>query len=323
MPDQLIRLRNMQLVQLKTPEDYVAKSQITQFVSTNDNIGNYMPVLAIQEMLGEETDCWNIHRTIDWDFVNANYRFAVIGGAGLLHKTFTNFWSEFAMHCTVPYVIWGVGICEVDGQAEPTYCSPEIAGPVFAKALAVNVRDERTASLYAGGGLGADGHAGAEAPARSYIDISECPTVFYLRAFETTPETNRATLAMHPDLVSDADHEQARKTLHDAGFQVQVTDNVQTAEHGLVEIIETDYAKSALVVTSRLHGAITAYGLGIPYIAIAGDEKLREFVRLYGRGDLVDSVSALPEALERIKPVDGRPPFAHIEAFGKRVLALV
>ena len=116
MPDQRIRLRNMQLVQLKTPEDYVAKSQITQFVSTNDNIGNYMPVLAIQEMLGEETDCWNIHRTIDWDFVNANYRFAVIGGAGLLHKTFTNFWSEFAMHCTVPYVIWGVATQHIRGN---------------------------------------------------------------------------------------------------------------------------------------------------------------------------------------------------------------
>ena len=60
-------------VQLLKPEDRVANSQILQFISTNANIGNYMPVRAIQDMLGQEADVWNMHRPADWDFINNNY----------------------------------------------------------------------------------------------------------------------------------------------------------------------------------------------------------------------------------------------------------
>ena len=48
-----------------------------------------------------------------------------------------------------------------------------------------------------------------------------------------------------------------------------------------------------------MHGAIIAYGLGLPYIAIAGDEKLREFHRLFGGGWLVENLNQLNQVLER------------------------
>lgn len=307
--DRRVRLRNMQLVQLKTPDEYVARSRVTQFVSTNDNIGNYMPVLAIQQMLGEETDCWNIHRSVDWDFVNSNYEFAVIGGAGLLHKTFTQFWKEFDEHCKIPYVIWGVGICDIDGQAKPSYCAPDVATPVFAKALAVNVRDKKTAELYKGN--------------RTDINISECPTVLYLKDFQANQNPAKVTLATHHGLVSDSDHDLAKRTLEAASLEVILTDNVQTPEVGLIELIESAYTESGLVVTSRLHGAITAYALGIPYIAIAGDEKLREFARLFGGGQSIDSVLHLEHALERVDRNVSRPDLKHIEAFGASVRLLI
>ena len=295
----------MQLIQLQTPELYVPSSTITQFVSTNDNIGNYMPVLAIQEMLGEATDCWNIHRKIDWDFLNNNYRFAVIGGAGLLHKTFSNFWGEFDQNCKLPFVIWGVGVCQVDAQTDPTFCSPELVIPVFERAQAINVRDELTAKLYSG--------------TRTDVDITACPTVFYLRKIAKRGTAKNATLVIHPDLVSETDHAKARTTLELAGFNVLVTDNVQTQQQGLADIIDSMYSTSTLVVTSRLHGAITAYALGIPYVALAGDEKLREFARLYGGGESIDDVAELDEAIRRLPSPQNRPALDQIESFGARV----
>ena len=42
------------------------RSEVIQFYSSANNIGNYLPVLGIQEMAGKETDCWCIHdRRID------------------------------------------------------------------------------------------------------------------------------------------------------------------------------------------------------------------------------------------------------------------
>lgn len=93
----------MQLVQLRTPEEYEARTRVTQFISTNLNIGNIMPVYAIQEMLGEVTDVWNIHRPIDWDLVNSSYESAIIGGAGLLQKFSSRFGPTFSPAAKFPF----------------------------------------------------------------------------------------------------------------------------------------------------------------------------------------------------------------------------
>ena len=41
----------------------VVKSKILQFYSANRNIGNYTPVLGIHQMLDQELDVWNIHKS--------------------------------------------------------------------------------------------------------------------------------------------------------------------------------------------------------------------------------------------------------------------
>lgn len=57
------------------------KSSLLQFYASPNNIGNYLPVLGIQEMLEEETDTWCAHdEYIDFDFINANYQGVIIGG---------------------------------------------------------------------------------------------------------------------------------------------------------------------------------------------------------------------------------------------------
>jgi hypothetical protein len=284
----------MQLLKVKSPADYVANSKVAQFVSTNPNIGNYLPVLAIQQMLHENTDVFNIHREIDYDFVNANYEVAVIGGAGLLHKVFEPFWREFAQKCTLPYVIWGVGLCSLDSAVEPTYVSPDAASAVFERALAVNVRDALTATTYGSSIV-------------DQISVTECPTVFYLRRFKVVPEKDAVTLVAHPDLINDAVHKAAVKSLVERGLKVRKTLNVQTEAEGIDDIIYDYYCQSSLIVTSRLHGAIIAYGLGLPYIALVGDEKLREFHRTYGGGWLANDVAELNEVLDRADFVFAAP----------------
>lgn len=276
----------MQLARVQGAESYFAQSKVVQFVSTNPNIGNFLPVLAIQQMLHENTDVFNVHREIDWDFVNDNYELAVIGGAGLLHSVFEPFWREFAEKCNLPYLIWGVGLCSIDSIEQPTYVHPQVAVSVFERALAVNVRDTLTADTY-GGSI------------RDQISITACPTIFYLRKFAVSPVKNAVTLVMHPELVSDEVHDAVERSLKARDLNVVKTFNVQSETEGVDDIIYDYYCESSLVVTSRLHGAIIAYGLGLPYIAIAGDEKLREFHRLFGGGWLVENLNQLNQVLER------------------------
>lgn len=295
--------RNMQLLAIG---DEGARSKVTQFISTNANIGNYMPVKAIQTMLGEVTDVWNIHRPIDWDFVNSNYKAAVIGGAGLLAKTFNKFWVDCAANCKIPIIVWGVGTCIIDGfELEDTMCDFEAVNAVFKRALMVNVRDELTANLY---GVGM-----ADA-----ISITACPTISYLQAFEVKPEPKTLTLSVHPELIDEQTHDRIQEVCEAAGYTVLLTKNVQTPEEGLEDIIRNYYCRSELVVSTRLHGAITAYGLGIPYLALPGDEKVREFQRLFGGGHLFNDMDALAKLLGETHAALPLPDLSEIHAFGDR-----
>jgi hypothetical protein len=165
-----------------------------------------MPVKAIQNMLGEETDVWNMHRPIDWDFVNSNYRAAVIGGAGLLAKVFNKFWVDCAANCKIPIIVWGLGTCIVDGlPLEDTTCDIEPVRSIFERALMVNVRDELTADLYGG-------------KIRDGISITACPTIYYLRDFEVVAEPKTVTLSVHPDLVNDETHDAIEALCVSEGF---------------------------------------------------------------------------------------------------------
>jgi len=123
--DRRMVFRNVQLLKL---EERVANSPILQFISTNPNIGNYMPVRAIQDMLGEEADVWNLHRPADWDFINNNYKAIVIGGAGLLARPFNHFWVACAEQCKLPKRAGSFDqASRSDHRLRPRYSLPGIA----------------------------------------------------------------------------------------------------------------------------------------------------------------------------------------------------
>jgi polysaccharide pyruvyl transferase len=133
----------------------------------------------------------------------------------------------------------------------------------------VNVRDEWTAGCY------------------DFADVSvtPCPCVVDVRARFRKRATRGETLfACHTDLMDRDEAERILDILRAHQTSVRYTDNIQRAEMGVDDIIARHYCGSSLVITSRLHGAIISYALGIPYVAVDRDTKIAEFARMYGNG---------------------------------------
>jgi len=267
-----------------SPKRRQVHSPIIQFYSSINNIGNFLPVLGISKMLGQTADTWCMHdKEVDFDFVNANYKCAVIGGAGLFHRCFDHFWQKFLHECKIPVIIWGVGTCFPDDE-EVRGVDPKVMAEVAKRCDLINVRDELTANYYS----------------LKNVSITACPTIVYLQDFQKSVDKNsKAVLfSSHVELVSDAESEEIQAITSGVAEEYKYTNNLQRRFIPLNGIISESYCQSRVVVTTRLHGAIIAYGLGIPYIMIPRDEKLRAFHNRYGNGISINSASEIEAALK-------------------------
>ena len=261
------------------------KSKTLQFYSANRNIGNYLPVLGIQEMLNQELDVWNIHRTpIDWDFVHKNYSQVIIGGAGLLHSVFEKFWVDVDKNCKLPIIIWGIGVCLPDNDSVKGV-SKSVVKSVFAKSKFANVRDELTRDFY---------------ELSSNLSITACPTLVYISnhfKVETKASNGKVILhSSHIDLEPINSTPQIKKIIEDAGYTYRFTKNIEDNRLPLKNLLKM-YEDCDLVVTTRLHGAIIAYAFKRPYIAISFDPKISAFNKLYGGGVCITDISQLKDLL--------------------------
>ncbi len=270
-------------------------SSIMQFYSSVDNIGNYLPVLGIQQMLDHQTDTWCIHDPkIDFEFINQNYKCVIIGGAGLLHECFENFWTRVLKECQLPILIWGVGVClpdqnnvrtDLSDSIKNSGVSREIITQIAQRCELINVRDNLTADYYD----------------LKDADISACPTIVYVRKFQHKPTVDpQFLLSSHEELVSLEDQGKIFQAVGSTVDSFRYTDNFQKTYQSIDDIILNYYCPSSAVVTTRLHGAIIAYGLGIPYVAIARDLKMREFHRLHGNGICLEHSEEIEHALIQV-----------------------
>jgi len=255
------------------------KSKVLNFYSSVDNIGNFTPILGIQVLLKEEYDVWCCHdKNIDWEFINNNYQKIIIGGAGLFHESFTNFWIQFTEKCKLPAIIWGVGGIFPKDDSLMSNVNKEILHKALKKCALINVRDTLSANLIDITG----------------VHISPCPTIAYLNNLPKIKKRADLTLySSHEELLNTTEKENIRNILNNK-ISYTYTDNIQYNYCGLKRIIK-QYQRANLVITTRLHGAIIAYGLGIPYITISFDKKIEEFHRQYGNGILVKDIDALQE----------------------------
>lgn len=289
------------------------RSPVIQFYSSYRNIGNFTPVLGIQNMLGGATDVWDIHRVpVDWDEVHRHHRVAIIGGAGLLHADFEAFWQDFDRHCKLPFVIWGIGVC-LPANEQAQGVSREVTRRVFAKALLANVRDRLTLAHY---GL------------RDDTDISVCPTVPYLHDWQrdhAAPPPGEIDVlhSIHTTLASSQESQRIDAVITAAGRRAHPVENLQRRRFGIDDALRL-YQRAGLVVTTRLHGAIIAFGFDRPYIALSFDPKVQAFVDGYGGGRLCPSIEALGSELA-LPPaaVGSAAAAAAARAFGERARKLL
>ncbi|NJW53445.1 polysaccharide pyruvyl transferase family protein [Salinimicrobium oceani] len=274
--DERIKFRDLSKKRVNTR---FAKSKILNFYSSNNNIGNYTPVLGIQKLLNQEYDVWCAHQQVDWDFVNTNYEKVIIGGAGLFHLSFENFWKDFTRECKIPAIVWGVGGIFPKDRSLKASVNNKVLKTALRKCDLINLRDDLSADY-------------VDLP---NIHISQCPTISYVDGVQNNRQKPKGVLySSHEELLNQKEKNIVNKFLVD-NVDFMFTDNIQYQFCGMNRILDK-YLKSKLIVTTRLHGAIIAYGLGIPYLAISFDEKVDEFYRLYGNGFLVKSLEDLNNA---------------------------
>ena len=265
--------------------DRVVKSSILQFYSANRNIGNYTPVLGIHQMLDQELDVWNIHKSpVDWEFVHKNYEQVIVGGAGLLHSVFEKFWVDLDKNCKLPIIIWGIGVCLPDNDSVKGV-PKQVVQSVFSRAVYANVRDELTRDFYQ---LPAD------------ISLTACPTLVHVannfKVEAKVDDGKRILHSSHVDLEPTSTTPEIKKIIESAGYKYYFTENIETKELSLKKILKM-YQDCDYVVTTRLHGAIIAYAFKRPYIAISFDPKVAAFHKLYGGGVCITSVDQLAQTL--------------------------
>lgn len=263
----------------------VVKSKTLQFYSANRNIGNYLPVLAIHQMLDQELDTWNIHKSpVDWEYVHKNYTQVIVGGAGLLHSVFEKFWVDLEKNCKLPIIIWGIGVCLPDND-QVKGVPKQVVQSVFARAKFANIRDELTRDFY-------ELEAG--------ISITACPTLVHIaNNFKVSAKqvSGRKVLhSSHVDLEPTSTTPEIKRIIQEAGFNYSFTENIETQKNPLKKILNM-YQDADYVITTRLHGAIIAYAFKRPYIAISFDPKVAAFNKLYGAGVCITSVNELKGAL--------------------------
>ena len=263
-----------------TPDQRISKSDTLNFYSSVHNIGNYTPIMGIHKFLNKDLDVWCVHdRNIDWTFINKNYKRIIIGGAGLFCYGFDHFWEQIYSECKIPFIIWGVGGCFPKNKKLHSTVDNSILKKATAKADLINLRDNLSANLIN----------------RENIIIAPCPTIYYMNDLRSKIKPNKKILySSHEELLSTQEKLKVTTLLKNK-VQFGFTDNIQKKYFGLEKVLNK-YLNSNHVITTRLHGAIIAYGLGIPYTAISFDYKVDEFHKLYGNGVLVNSIDDLMDS---------------------------
>jgi hypothetical protein len=288
------------------PQNRKARSPILNFYCGTNNIGDLIPSLGIEKMIGQNADIWSILRNfrnqeIDFDFINSNYKCIIIGGAGLFARNLEPFWHQFVQQCKLPSIIWGVGgagFGDSGYKANKQYI--DAVSQASQKCDLVNIRDRYSAELFN----------------IQNASFSACPSIVYLQDYKSLviQDSNLLLYSSHEPSMSQEEKIRIRNILNQVEPNFIFTDHTQYSFCGLEDILINYYAKSDFVVTTRLHGAIIAYGLGIPYLAINRAKKIEAFFTEYGNGLMIDDLTELESVLNNrveskieMKPISIKP----------------
>ena len=237
------------------------------------NIGDWLSALGIQQLIDarEITECY-----CDANFIPATIKklscatekdLVIIGGGGLIMDYFQPFWEAFLpVSKRVPFIIWGIGCCDI--KHESSLPSKDLLRSIVSESKFCSVRDEMT---------------------RKFLDLDcevvPCPSINAISKLEI-PGIDILHVVNYSTAGANA-YEHMRAVTQDfagkTGIIYEDTNNLVDKEDkdGLEKIIET-YRKSAIIVSSALHGCIIAFAMGLKLIAVSGDNKIDEFMKAAG-----------------------------------------
>jgi len=228
-----------------------------------------------------------------------------VGGGGLLQECFDPFW-EALVSSSVPFVLFGVGAAEELPQRRLT--SPGLLRAIADRAHAVHVRDRFTQQLFA-------------SVQRHDVTIGVCPAMQWIREAAQSIDTSDtrllhvihdADLAM-AGIAEDALRDRVRRIAGTLGLRYEESRHMGSWSRRLLK----QYARAAIVVSSRLHGCIFSYAMGKPHVAIRCDNKIGWFHETFETNMPMLDAAEWRDGLtaERVEAARHREPAPHLEDY--------
>jgi polysaccharide pyruvyl transferase WcaK-like protein len=281
---------------------FFKRPSVVYIYANKRNVGDYISHKGVEQIVGEDgpsTFCSSVYlkrmeSTLDkYKKRNPNC-LLVIGGGGLFQSTFNDFW-EIVLSKKMKYCVVGVGINKMSGRKEmPT----ELLQQVIASSSYTIVRDKQSSDRLA-----------SSAKPDSF-SMSLCPSVNYFNNefWNPNPLDNSVLLhVVHPsdlrlagaDRISIANN--LKKIAKALALQYVEHTNMSSNHKKCLKNIHN----AKIVVSSRLHGCIMAYGMGVPFLPLYCDHKMKSFVsthtNVFGiEAKLAEQPHYLSESINRV-----------------------
>ena len=260
---------------LRNSRARLSAAPIAYVCANPSNAGDYASQLGVRHLSalpGVEMFCdpAGTPATLAWlragPRPGARWAAVFVGGGGVLQECFDPFWRGL-VELDVPLVLYGVGANDAWPNRRAT--NGALLARIAGTSVAMHVRDEYTRRLLA-------------EHTQTPITVGICPSVNYL-ADRATRLASKRTHLLHA--VHDVDlrfagidpgrlRAQLRAVARDIGLIYDEVDHMSGVSRRLLE----RYSRAALVVSSRLHGAIFAYAMRKPCLAIDCDRKMGGFL---------------------------------------------
>lgn len=270
------------------------------------NVGDWLSALGIQAMLCplslREYWCDSAFASITIERLSRLPRDStiVVGGGGLFHVCFREFWEGLQTIADRSRLyIWGVGCCA--HKDTETRLPTSVLQPVIESSRYCSVRDQLTWDYLRAHDLP------PPVPCPAFCEVGAEPTDRGWGLLNVT----------HPDLLDAPTQLEIRTTCKDFAQSTerpvrQTQNRVRSGNaHSLCKLLKL-YGASDLVVSSRLHGCVIALAMEKKVIAVSADSKIDSFMQAANLLDWVchvDDVSRLEQLISAVSEQPSRAAF--------------
>jgi hypothetical protein len=255
----------------------IKSSPVVYVYANKRNVGDYISHLGLKEIVGVDGPslfCSPVWLAEFKEYIKILQRhnhdaLLVIGGGGLLQPVFEPFW-EVVLSSGLRFSAHGIGVNRMTGRGE---LNKSLFEKIGKNAEHLGVRDLYTKEMFEKNGM-------------KTSTLTACPSINYLypRYWKKAASSKSVLLHLiHPSDVRLAGanlltiSENLKKIAFDLGLQYQEHTNMDSSHVRMLNRVR----QSTVIVSSRLHGCIMGYGMGIPFLPLLCDEKISEFLNTH------------------------------------------